>query len=81
VPVRVDHARHHDPSGRVDLLRAGRRLQSDADRGDPVPHHQHVGAGQHAASDIHRQHRPVPQHDSPELRHDLLLEIFSDVRP
>ena len=63
VTVRVDHARHHDATGRVDLQRPLGHLQLRPDRRDVLPGDQHVGAGQHSMRVVHGQDGAVPEDD------------------
>ena len=64
VPVGVDHARHEDAAGRVDLGRALGHLQAGADRGDPLAGDQHVGAVHDVMRVVHGQHGRVAEHQS-----------------
>ena len=63
VPVRVDHARHHDAARGVDLRGAGGDLEARSDRGDPLADDQHVGVVEDRVRVVHRQHGRVPEHD------------------
>jgi hypothetical protein len=86
VPVRVDHPRHHDPAGRVDLDRPGGRLEVRADRRDPVVLGEDVRIGQHALRVVHHQHRrPAQQHRRSRTLVSHLASFTSvvraDVRP
>ena len=65
VPVRVDHAGHHDAAAGVDLRRALRDRQPGPDRGDLVAGHQDVGSGQDRVRVVHGENGPVAQHDGP----------------
>ena len=63
VPVRVDHARHDDAAGRVDLRGAFRHLEAVADRSDPHPGDQDVGVFEDRVRVVHRQHGRVTEHN------------------
>ena len=65
VPVRVDHPRHDDAVGRVDLERALGRLEAGTDRGDPVAVDQDVRVAQDLVRVVHRQHGAPSQNHRP----------------
>ena len=65
VPVGVDHARHDDAAGRVDLRGAVGHLQVRADRRDPLPGDQHIGVGQDPVPVVHGEHRRVAENQRP----------------
>ena len=62
VPVGVDHARHHDAAGRVDLQGAVRHGQAGSDRLDPLADDEHVGADRTLRLVVHRQHGAAAEH-------------------
>ena len=55
---------HDDAAAGVDLAGAVRHLQRDADLGDPVAHHEHVGTGQHGVRIVHGEHGAAAQDDA-----------------
>ena len=63
VAVGVDHARHDDPAGGVDLRRALRHLEPGADRRDLLADDEHVGIPEDVVRVVHGQHGPAAQHD------------------
>ena len=71
VPVRVDHAGHHDAAGGVDLERAVGRGQAGADLGDPVVDDEHVAARHHRVRVVHGQHGPVAEQHGSTVGHRL----------
>lgn len=63
VPVGVDHARHDDPAAGVDLVRAGRHLEADADRGDATVDDEHVVPLEHGVGVVDGDDRAPAQDD------------------
>jgi hypothetical protein len=52
--MRIDHARQHDRTARIDYLRVG-GIESPRNRGDSVALNKHVGIGKVADRSIHRR--------------------------
>src|SRR5690606_35276702 len=63
VAMRVDHARHHDAAGGVDLVGAVRHGEACADLGDLAVDDEDVALRQDRVGIVHRQHDPVAEHD------------------
>ena len=63
VPVGVDHPRHHDAAGRVDLPRAVGDVEARADRLDPVADDQDVAGRVDRVAVVHGQHGAAAQDD------------------
>jgi hypothetical protein len=77
VPVRVDHAGHHDAAGGVDLLRPLRDVESRTDRFDPITDEEDVGVLVNGVPVVHREHGAATQDQRPGLGHECLR---TDVR-
>jgi hypothetical protein len=67
VAVGVDHARHQDAAGSVDLDRALGHLQAGSDAGDRVVDDEDVGVLEHAVR-LDGDHDGVAEHDGPARR-------------
>jgi hypothetical protein len=80
VPVGVDHARHHQATGGVDLDGALGHAQRGADRGDPVAVDEHVGVLEYLVRVVHRQHRAATQDHRPTCEVEWLTHEGSSPR-
>jgi hypothetical protein len=62
VPVRIDHSRHEDAAGRIDLGSSLGHCQVRSHRGDALATDQDVGAVKDMVGIVHGQDSGVPEH-------------------